>query len=187
MPGSIKIDDGSGNYTILTNAGSLGSDKTLTIPNETGTLNLQSGSALQVVQGTHTDDTLSITANSFTATGLSASITPSSTSNKILIVVVHHPLTYAPGDIPGATYELLRDTTQINTDTVIHKGDAHESDNNSYMSQKVVFNYLDSPSSTSSITYSTKAKYIGTGIGSGGYTKPSYYGNSTITLMEIGG
>ena len=38
MPGSIKIDDGSGNYTILTNAGSLGSDKTITIPNETGTL-----------------------------------------------------------------------------------------------------------------------------------------------------
>ena len=37
MPGSIKIDDGSGNYTILTNAGSLGSDKTLTIPNTTGT------------------------------------------------------------------------------------------------------------------------------------------------------
>ena len=38
MPGSIKIDDGSGNYTILTNGGSLGSDKTITIPNETGTL-----------------------------------------------------------------------------------------------------------------------------------------------------
>ena len=38
MPGSIKIDDGSGNYTILTNGGSLGSDKTITIPNETATL-----------------------------------------------------------------------------------------------------------------------------------------------------
>ena len=43
MPGSIKIDDGSGNYTILTNAGSLGSDKTLTIPNETATLVTTSG------------------------------------------------------------------------------------------------------------------------------------------------
>jgi hypothetical protein len=38
MPGQIKIDDGAGNYTILTNAGSLGSDKTITIPNETATL-----------------------------------------------------------------------------------------------------------------------------------------------------
>ena len=43
MSGSIKIDDGSGNYTILTNAGSLGSDKTLTIPNETATLATTNG------------------------------------------------------------------------------------------------------------------------------------------------
>jgi hypothetical protein len=43
MPGSIKIDDGSGNYTILTNAGSLGSDKTLTVPNTTGTLATTNG------------------------------------------------------------------------------------------------------------------------------------------------
>ena len=42
MPGSIKIDDGSGNYTILTNGGSLGSDKTITVPNTTGTLALTS-------------------------------------------------------------------------------------------------------------------------------------------------
>jgi len=42
MPGQIKIDDGSGNYTILTNGGSLGSDKTITIPNTTGTVALTS-------------------------------------------------------------------------------------------------------------------------------------------------
>ena len=45
MPGNIKIDDGSGNYTILTNAGSLGSDKTITVPNETGTM-LTTGGAM---------------------------------------------------------------------------------------------------------------------------------------------
>jgi hypothetical protein len=42
MPGEIKIDDGSGNYTVLTNGGSLGSDKTITIPNTTGTMALTS-------------------------------------------------------------------------------------------------------------------------------------------------
>jgi len=42
MPGQIKIDDGSGNYTVLTNCGSLGSDKTITIPNTTGTMALTS-------------------------------------------------------------------------------------------------------------------------------------------------
>ena len=43
MPGQIKIDDGAGNYTILTNAGSLGSDKTITLPNETATLATTNG------------------------------------------------------------------------------------------------------------------------------------------------
>ena len=38
----MKIDDGSGNYTVLTNGGSLGSDKTITIPNTTGTMALTS-------------------------------------------------------------------------------------------------------------------------------------------------
>ena len=42
MPGQIKIDDGAGNYTVLTNGGSLGSDKTITIPNTTGTMALTS-------------------------------------------------------------------------------------------------------------------------------------------------
>ena len=46
MPGQIKIDDGSGNYTILTNGGSLGSDKTITIPNETGTVALDNSTDL---------------------------------------------------------------------------------------------------------------------------------------------
>ena len=43
MPGQIKIDDGAGNYTILTNGGSLGSDKTITIPNTTATLATTNG------------------------------------------------------------------------------------------------------------------------------------------------
>ena len=42
MPGQIKIDDGAGNYTVLTNGGSLGSDKTITLPNTTGTMALTS-------------------------------------------------------------------------------------------------------------------------------------------------
>ena len=42
MPGQIKIDDGAGRYTILTNGGSLGSDKTITVPNTTGTMALTS-------------------------------------------------------------------------------------------------------------------------------------------------
>ena len=88
MPGQIKIDDGAGNYTVLTNGGSLGSDKTITIPNTTGTMALTSdsfGKVLQVV-GTQTSTVFSTTSTSYVdVTGFSLSITPSSTSNKILV------------------------------------------------------------------------------------------------------
>ena len=185
MPGSIKIDDGSGNYTILTNAGSLGSDKTLTIPNETGTLNLQSGSVLQVVVGTDTKDNGNvITETTFQDTGLSASITPSSTSSKILVIVTHQILVYAPGTIPFANLQLLRDSTTINLGSSGHKADDHTSDNNAYIADSFSFCTLDSPSSTSSITYKTQAKFAGSGAG---YITTAYYGDEHIQLIEIGG
>ena len=185
MPGSIKIDDGSGNYTILTNAGSLGSDKTITIPNETGTLNLQSGSVLQVVVGTDTKDNGNvITETTFQDTGLSASITPSSTSSKILVIVTHQILVYAPGTIPFANLQLLRDSTTINLGSSGHKADDHPSDNNAYIADSFSFCTLDSPSSTSSITYKTQAKFAGSGAG---YITTAYYGDEHIQLIEIGG
>ena len=191
MPGSIKIDDGSGNYTILTNAGSLGSDKTLTIPNETGTLNLQSGSVLQVVNATDvsTDNGSSqygrqTTETSFQDTGLTATITPSATSSKILVLVNHQALTYAPGDIPFGNYQLVRGSTAINTASAGAKFDAHEGDSNAYVTTPIIFNYLDSPSTTSATTYKTQNKYAGSGSG---YTWSGYYGLSSMTLIEIGG
>lgn len=51
MPGQIKIDDGAGNYTVLTNGGSLGSDKTITIPNTTGTMALTSDISAPGISG----------------------------------------------------------------------------------------------------------------------------------------
>jgi hypothetical protein len=72
MPGSIKIDDGSGNYTILTNAGSLGSDKTITIPNETATLATTTASNLgglvYINSGTFSSTSQLTVENVFTST-----------------------------------------------------------------------------------------------------------------------
>src|SRR5210317_435358 len=129
MPGSIKIDDGSGNYTILTNAGSLGSDKTLTIPNETGTLNTQS---------------------------VSVSITPSSTSSKIFVIVSHYALiTRDSGLAPAALIALVRDSTILRGDTARNLlGEGGQ------MDYPISLSYLDSPSSTSSLTYKTQGKVV---------------------------
>jgi len=126
-----------------------------------------------------------ITSSSYTDTALSASITPSATSSKILVIVRHGPLTYAPGTIPFAEYQLLRGSTVINGPAAAgHKADDHPNDNNAYNSIPIIFNHLDSPSTTSEITYKTQAKYVGSGSG---YTWTGYYAFSTITLIEVGG
>jgi len=125
------------------------------------------------------------TSNSFEDTGLSASITPKATSSKILIIVRHNPLTYAPGTIPFAHYQLLRGSTVLTGPAASgHKADDHPSDNNAYNTIPIVFNYLDSPSTTSATTYKTQASYVGS---SSGYTWTGYYALSTMTLMEVGG
>jgi len=126
-----------------------------------------------------------ITSSSFTDTALSASITPKATSSKILIIVRHNPLTYAPGTIPFAHYQLLRGSTVLTGPAASgHKADDHPSDNNAYNTIPIVFNYLDSPSTTSATTYKTQASYVGS---SSGYTWTGYYALSTMTLMEVGG
>ena len=53
------------------------------------------GNVLQVVAGTDAS-AVDITSTSMTDTGLSASITPSSTSSKILVLINHNVFTYAP-------------------------------------------------------------------------------------------
>ncbi len=63
-----------------------------------GDAGLPAGAVLQVVQTTKTD-TFSTTSTSFTdITGMTVNITPSSTSNKVL-VLVHCPITM--GDAGG--------------------------------------------------------------------------------------
>jgi hypothetical protein len=200
MPGSIKIDDGSGNYTILTNAGSLGSDKTLTIPNETGTLNLQSGSVLQVVSATDTTAaSYTLAATNVKAGSLEVAITPTSTSSKILL----HGTIAVGGRNRYGYLNFYRDSTQLGVSDVssgsrsaifqpINTGDFTDITFQA-MSNHIAF--LDSPSSTSAITYSI---YIGNHHGGSTtfyYNRPENDTDaafvsrcrSTITAIEIGG
>jgi hypothetical protein len=181
MPGSIKIDDGSGNYTILTNAGSLGSDKTITIPNETGTLNLQSGSVLQVVTGTLTSET-TIANTSYQDTGLTASITPSSTSSKVLVIVSYNVRNNRTNhnDINGH-YKLVRGSTDI--DLRFHLLRGSSAHNELVTAGNIAF--LDSPNTTSATTYKTQAK-TGTTDSSGVISVCYSGGTDSIHLIEIG-
>lgn len=140
------------------------------------------GKILQVVEGT--DNTAAdITSTSYVDTGLSVSITPSATSSKILVIVQHYPFVFAPGTLPFSLFKLLRDSTAIETDVPFgRKGDDHPSDNNSYLAVPLNMMKLDTPSTTSAITYKTQAKYTGT---SSGYVTTAYKFGSTNTVESI--
>ncbi len=76
----------SGTGTLTIAAPNTNSNFTLTLPTNTGTLlsTKSAGTVLQVVNATYSTQ-LSTTSTSYVDTGLSASITPTSATSKILI------------------------------------------------------------------------------------------------------
>ena len=144
------------------------------------------GKVLQVVQGTYSTET-TIASTSYTDTGLTATITPTSATSKILVMVNQSIYFYAARKDEGLFLQILRGGTAIYN--------ASTSAENFYMqangaSEVVVANYaaytyLDSPATTSSTTYKTQGKALYT-INSG-TSKYQWQGaTSTLTLLEIG-
>ena len=134
------------------------------------------GKVLQVVQGTATTTVEHST--TYADTGLTASITPSSTSSKILVMINQHFYLLGNG---GGSVKLFRDSTAIYTPAQAYAFYINLSD--AYLRNYHSYNYLDSPSSTSALTYKTQARELS---GSGGAFKTQDDGlKSFITLMEV--
>ena len=121
------------------------------------------GNILQVVQAFKTD-TFSTTSNSFTdITGLSASITPSTASNKILI---YYFVTGSAGNGYAAAFRIVRDSTAIaiadaagsrlRSTSKFHVPSA----DHSYSAPGM---YLDAPATTSPTTYKIQTAVQNTG------------------------
>jgi len=149
----------------------------------TGTVpdaNAPSGSVIQVVNGITTTGT-STTSTSFVDSTLTASITPSSTTSKILVIVSHNwylgrngvNLTY--GD---AYFKLVKNSTDLATNRyAINFGDTNWND---YFHHNT-FNYLDSPATTSATTYKIQFRSGANNFN----TQMPFEGAATITLLEI--
>ena len=136
------------------------------------------GKVLQVVSGT-TSTNVTINANSYIDTGLTGSITPSSTSNKVL-VLVHQPI----GKTAHNTWsdiKLFRDSTQIALFASVGYNAASQAN---YIGMGVGCSFIDTPSSTSSLTYKTQFRNV---TASGSIYAQVDSGLSSITLMEIAG
>ena len=194
---------GTGVFTLASPA--TNTNRTLTLPDEAGTLlsnastaGFPAGSVLQVVQG-YLGTTASASTSSDTTvdTGLQASITPSSASSKIL---VQYNVFLGQQDSYNMFVRILRDSTYIGNGTSEGGRPVGNAVANNYHSTSDGYSisptsnvYLDSPNTTSSITYKIQMGCYGGNLvyinrshifqaSAGAYdTIPL----STITLMEI--
>ena len=126
-----------------------------TVTNQFSDANMASGSVLQVVSTHVTSQHSTSTTGEEDITGMSVSITPSSTSSKILILV---QMVVGSGQDTGNHFTLKRGSTAIGvggTDgsrTQVSFGfDGGNSDSN--RATTLSFHHLDSPSTTSATTY----------------------------------
>ena len=176
--GASDITDGIISVAKLTSTLDLSSN-TVTLPSGVG------GKVLQVVQTVKTD-TFSTTSTSMTdVTGLSASITPSSSSNKILVNANFSSSTSADSRVN--VFNLLRGSTTIAQPSGSggFKGTRQGYIINNGNLITVDFNFLDSPSTTSATTYKIQM-YVNGDTGYVGDRSADDFDNiSTITLMEI--
>jgi hypothetical protein len=145
------------------------------------TSKLGAGAVLQVVNVTYST-TASSSSSTYADTGLSASITPTSSSNKILVLVNHNGCRKDTNNT-SLMVALFRGSTQI-SGIEGAGGNTNSTAVNDFGG--IGITYLDSPATTSSTTYKTQFKSSGNNatvyindVNSGGSTQ------STITLMEI--
>jgi hypothetical protein len=153
------------------------------------------GSVLQVVSTTKTD-TFTTTNTSFTdLTGLSVSITPSSTSNKVFVSAIVNGM--GQSGVCSVAGQLVRDSTAIAVGTTAGSRTSasfYLSDGSSTQTLESAYvEFLDSPATTSATTYKIQVKVTAAGTGhinrQESDTDTASRGRlvSTITAMEIAG
>jgi len=192
MTAILKVDtiqDTSGNNIINESSDTItigASGDTITIPSGATITNSGTatgfGKVLQVVTGETTTNT-QITSTSYTDTSLTANITPSATSSKILVLVSQNV------QMERQTYEintflqLLKDSTTISVKTV---GVGTGAANGQGCRHTFAIAHLDEPSTTSQITYKTQGKVNSTSD-SGTCRFQEGGTRSEIVLIEIAG
>ena len=138
------------------------------------------GKVLQVVQGT-TSTAAANSTTTFADTNLTATITPTLNTSKVLVLVVHQNCEKDAGNVSNQIkFRLMRDATSLGTfvDGTMYTG------NSTIQTHSIPLNYLDSPATTSATTYKTQ---FANGVAAASVKVQAYsQGISTILLLEIG-
>jgi hypothetical protein len=145
------------------------------------------GKVLQVVQATYATAT-STNSTSFTDTGLSGTITPSSSSSKIMVLVTQpfNLQTLTSSTNVGMGFQIVRGSTAIVTQPV-NSAAYYDYGSPSYIVNRatIALNYLDSPATTSATTYKTQGRINDTASSRTLAYQPES-SNAVMLLLEIG-
>ena len=170
---------GTGVFTIQ--APNSNTDRVLSLPDEAGTVALQGGAGvgkvLQVVNVTYSTEATTAS-STYSDTGLTATITPTSATSKILVIFTHNGCGKQNNDT-RLSVKLLRGATSLITSEIIG-GYTSSTSASAFGSSSA--QYLDSPATTSATTY--KTQFSSTQNSS--VVIVQWNGaTSTMTLMEI--
>jgi hypothetical protein len=134
---------------------------------------------VQIVTSTYSTETTNTT-TTLVDTGLTATITPTSASNKILVMVVQNGVAKTSGSASNACFiQLMRGSTSILTIANYAAQTTQAAGNNV---GSVSGDYLDSPATTSAVTYKTQFRNQ---IAVSAVVTQEYNISSTMVLMEV--
>ena len=137
----------------------------------------------QIIQAT-TDSAVNVASTSYTDTGLTVNITPTATTSKVLVEVNQNIVTDIDTNLANSLLQLRRDSTSVIT---FGANIARiEAGNQSAVKfgNLTTFSFLDSPSTTSQITYKTRGAISSTSNnGTARFQNSSVF--SVITVMEV--
>jgi len=160
--------------------------KTVTLPAGTG------GKILQVVQGSTSTEVV-VNTTTYTDTGLSASITPTSNTSKILVLVNQSFYVYRTSTSIYTGMRIYRDSTIIHEPVSSAGPLGYEFGTTAGGVSSIglygrgSISVLDSPASTSALTYKTSGQpYVTTNAGQVKFQpSDSINGTSYIILLEV--
>ena len=166
----------AGSNTLVLPTGN-GSSQQVLATNGSGALSWSNRPILQVVNATYSTSTSS-SSSTYSDTGLSAAITPSSSSNKVLIFANITGLQKVGSDT-WLRIKLLRNSTDL---IKVEDGAGYNAANTNNWVGATSTCYLDSPATTSSVTYKLQ---FASASNSASVLVQSNSSVSTITLMEV--
>ena len=146
-----------------------------------GTVAMPSGHIIQLVTNTYSTP-VTISNTTYVDSGLTCQITPKFSTSKIFITVSQYFRLHHVTADSGAGWKIFRDSTEVKASAVNYAIYIYQEGSDAVDSRGwQTWNYLDSPSTTSAITYKTQiSKY-----GSGTVIVQDNNNSSTMTLMEL--